>query len=235
MSQGTPRQAGSKKPGHQLELTSGGAMLKPLLALLAFQALVGGAALIRFDALSQAERVQFAAEGGPIEELTAVLFAVGALLGVIRVVYSGPRVLLNWLWPTAAMMALFDETSFAERHLGWTMPKLYGVKLDAFHDVIDVVYHFLHDHFLKQDLLLGVGLLAVCFVTLSASQRVRLMKLLRSSAPLRFALLGAAWLIPSTAIDLWLIENNDWTIFIEELCECEAAIALLVANLVIMA
>ena len=215
-----------------------GARRVRLVALLRLQMFLFGTSLLGL-VLLPAWRHGLIREGGALETVSAGLFGAAAITGIVCIVRSSIRSIADFAWPLLALIGLYDETSFAEQVLGLESPRIYGVKVDAFHDFLDVGRAVLKAQFHGEKILAGVfvillalGICQAVFV-LVWKHREACTRLVRSYPPIRFLACALVWLVPSFVVDLALVENTDLAIFIEELCETEAALALLFANLAI--
>ncbi|MEC7583275.1 MAG: hypothetical protein VYE77_03075 [Planctomycetota bacterium] len=177
-------------------------------------------------------------EGGVLETAGAALFAAAAISGFVWFACNPRRRFVDLIWPMLAVLGFYDETSFGERVLGQDAAHIYGVKIDAVHDFEDVLKAMLGAHFHGEKILAGVfvALVAVGTLVLTVTVlwklRAGCARVLRDCVSLRYFLCAIAWMVPAVAIDMNLIPNTPLLICIEELCEVEAALSLLFANLV---
>ena len=177
-------------------------------------------------------------EDGVLETAAAALFGAAAISGFVWFFCNPRRRFTDLIWPLLAVLGFYDETSFGERVLGQEAVQIYGVKIDAVHDFEDVLKAMLGAHFHGEKILAGVFVALVALGTLVLTVtvlwkfRAGCARVLRDCVSLRYFLCAIAWLVPAAAIDMNLIPNTPLLICIEELCEAEAALSLLVANLV---
>ncbi|MFM2402476.1 MAG: hypothetical protein RL223_356 [Pseudomonadota bacterium] len=105
------------------------------IALLALT-LAAGLALARLDPQQLADWGQ---EDGPIETLTAAVFALAALRAACCLPRQRPLPPMIVPLGGFALVCALDELSWGERLFGLRMPQLGGVQIDAVHDLVDLV------------------------------------------------------------------------------------------------
>ncbi len=106
------------------------------------------------------------AEDGLIENLSVIALSTGVLFGLYASFESSRGSRLPALIVAAfAFFCLMEEISYGERILGWSMPVVRDIKLDAAHDLVPLVHHTLRDIGVSnvQIALFGTGLVVSLF------------------------------------------------------------------------
>lgn len=182
--------------------------------------------------LVPALRDAFSREDQFMENLTTILFLETFLVGIYTVIKlsNKPRRKLYLAIPVVGLASFLSELSFGERIFYFDAPEINGVKIDAVHDLLSVVY-FSWFHMPNRE---GVAL-AVAFIfaaILFWNRRYfafnNLHNISKNYIPSKFVvaaiLFGSAGLI----IDLEIV-HHDFLFFLEELFEMNASLALLFA------
>lgn len=178
-------------------------------------------------------RSSFVDEDRFLENFTAFLFLGSFLVGVILA--FGTQARRHWaihgLVPLAGLMGLADELSFGERLLRIDMPIVLGLKLDGFHDLVELGR--------RVGLLGGAGViiifvLVVVGALLIAWRSKRLGGIVKCVTEARwslgFLMVAAGCILAAMLIDLRLGDASvfyRFFRFLEELLEANAALALL--------
>jgi hypothetical protein len=185
-------------------------------------------------------RQRFITEDDVLENVTAALLFVGFLLGLGLVLVARRRQTnyskAQFAVPLLCVLGFLDEISFGERIFDLEMPYVYSVKLDAIHDVAMIMYRVLEDHV---GFGMTVGMLAafiLVLVAIAAMYRRRftpITETMRRYPTLVFVLLSITFAVCALMLDLVLdsVGGPRFVIFIEEMLELNAALALLFAAL----
>ncbi len=183
-------------------------------------------------------RKAFVLEDRFMENLT-VLWGVIALvvsLFLILKMKSGQPRKLYILIPILSLMDVLDELGFGERFFHLEMPVVLGEKIDAFHDFITLFYHLVKEteaFWCKSLLLGGFFLVAAVLIYISRKYLRQIPHLFRTDAAYRFVFCSVAFLLLSGFLDFDIIYRQ-FAVFIEELLEMNAALALLFAAFAIV-
>jgi hypothetical protein len=175
-----------------------------------------------------------------LENLTASVFAMAAVIGLIMAIFhwrgNGWHAWLTLLVPFLAGLAALDEISFGKHEYLLTVPflKVYAFKIDGVHDLVLLAWSILETDKPLYLVAYGIVLLAAGaaawvlwrrFVTGSPNS------CLRELGPrtwVRFLLVAVGLVCVALALDLDLVEVRV-LIFVEELLEFNAAVALIFA------
>ena len=172
------------------------------------------------------------AEDEVVENLSALLFLLGAGLGVLRLWGSRTRSLAYWGIPLLALVGFLDEMSFGERMFGLSMPVVLGVKIDAVHDLFYVFYNIVGGQVGRRGFILLGVVLATLVAAVGWRRRATLTSALRRHSPLLFVLIATVMVFAALVIDLDFVRHR-FLILIEELLELNAGLALVFAALAI--
>ncbi len=104
------------------------------------------------------------------------------------------------------------------------MPKMYGVKIDAVHDMFYLVYKIYGNAFLY------LFLVAFCILMLSTVRKCRIKRMFEKDPRWRFLPFFVGFGLIALIIDLEIVTHH-FLFYIEELFEMNAALALLFATL----
>ena len=166
------------------------------------------------------------AEGQLIEVLALVFYAIGFIWGV-RALLRLPKP-NRWRYlaiPILSFFGFWDELSFTESVLRIPAMRIYGVRFDAFHDVIEIAYIVGQEH---RWILHGlVGLIIGCLVLIGLKHR-QIWRFLVSYPAYQFVAIAALLLIIPTTIDVMFPLNAALNHF-EGLLETSAALAFVFA------
>ena len=180
-----------------------------------------------------------------MESVTVVLYLSSFLLGiwfVRRVKKTGIGAAFMAL-PLIAMIGLLDEISFGERLLGISMPYIYGVKIDAVHDFLNVGYTISQerwdsDHWwhLFNSLWYVSFLFPLSFFVLLTTTHKRVnspstITRLKKSLSCRFVILYLAFAFAAQLFDLRIFGSGTFAIFADEMLEVNGVLALVFASL----
>ncbi len=182
-------------------------------------------------------RTSFVAEDQFTESVTAVLFFSSFLLGLILIVKlkrkSYRKVYL--VIPLLGLVGFLDELSFGQRMFNLTMPKIYGVEIDAVHDFAELAYKVFINHstYVLAVSALGVFCIVLFLIILKHHKYLdRIPDVIKRYPPFVFVLSFIAFIFIALIYDLHtLIPRRGFFLFIfEELSELNAALALLFAS-----
>ncbi len=171
-------------------------------------------------------RQSFLSEDQFIENLTAALFFSAFLLGGISIARSKEkhhRVAYGAI-PLMGLVGFLEELSYGERLFNINMPKMYGVKIDAVHDIFYLVYKVYCNAFLY------LFLVAFCILILSIVRKCRIKRMFEKYPRWRFLPFFVGFGLIALIIDLEIVTHH-FLLYIEELFEMNAALALLFATL----
>ncbi len=129
------------------------------------------------------------------------------------------------------LLGFLDEMSFGERVIEFSAPRLYGVEIDAAHDLFRVAYRLLTDFRYYHPVLayLAAGAGAVVLAMLAYRYRSRLLRAASNayrSPPCVIALLFVILVFLALVADLHILRSQ-LPIMLEEVFEMNAAVALL--------
>lgn len=199
---------------------------------------IAGATFLGFTAAYiavPAARPHLILEDDFLESLEALTFGAAALVGVVTCVRRKAS-RFHLLIPFCALLAMLDELSWGDRWLKYPLPTLRNLPIDGVHDAFLVTYDVFETH--KGKVLVAYALAAVLGLAVLAWAlrpggwlRVKLRALFQHE-PARYFAVAVVLIVISEILDLDLIEN-DALVFLEELFEFQAALALLFAGLAI--
>lgn len=173
-------------------------------------------------------------EDGVVESLGAGAFLAAAVVGAVGLVRGGRLRRARSLLAGFCALGFLDELSWGERALGVRMPEAAGVKLDALHDLGDL----LQKSFARWPLEVAVAAIALSAllapaIRLGWRRRYRLAEAIGWSGigptTRRLLALAAALLIAAALIDLAHIPYLAATA-LEEMLETNAAFACVSAQ-----
>ena len=176
-----------------------------------------------------------------LENLTASTFAMAAVIGLIMAIFhwrgNGRYAWLTLLVPFLAGLAALDEISFGKREYLLTVPslKVYAFRIDGVHDLVLLAWSILETD--KPLYLAAYGIILLTsgvvawilwrrFVTGSPKSCLRE---LDPRTWVRFLLVAVCLVCVALVLDLDLVEVR-LLIFVEELLEFNAAVALIFAG-----
>lgn len=172
-----------------------------------------------------------------IENVSVILFLAGFVLGLILLarVKRGKNFIMLIIISFFGMIGFLDELSFGERIFDLSMPELYGVKIDAIHDLL-----FLCCKIIKQKLDITWTLLlcfsAGSFIVISAiiftfrNKLVNFGMEIERYPPYILMIFFGCLILAALIIDLDVIQADIFYLF-EELFELNAAVSLIFSAL----
>lgn len=187
-------------------------------------------------------RSQMTEEDRFLEILTALVFAVGFLVGIVAFARRRGAPAFYLIMPACSLLGLLDEVGFGHRLFDFELPRLRHFEIDGVHDLFLVIYDvFVTDNPFYLTCYVVIPLLALAggiwLVRSRPRWRSRLSRIpatLRRHPPLPYFALAVVLLFVALTIDLDLIET-EWLLFLEELLELNVAVALLFGGLAIAA
>lgn len=173
-------------------------------------------------------------EDNLLELLSAGLFLVTVAAGIhlVRRLQDRYDKKVYLVIPLLGLIGFLEEMSFGERLFHFEVPVMYGVRIDAVHDLINVLYAVAKTETAPVWLIfLGVGLgFFIVYVLIAYhlyDYRV-LARILNRYPPLGFVGLCGGLLVVAVLIDLEAVPYH-FLNFVEELFETMAALALVFA------
>lgn len=206
-------------------------------AAVALLLLANGALVVLHDVLAPQWRRALFGEDRLVESTTALLFLLAFAVGAFRWMTTRGRRQYLVALPLFSVVSLFgflDEISFGTRLFGWVAPPMKGGgEFDGLHDTVMLAYRIAAEHGLVKTVFfscIAVVMLALWAVWRSAKLRALARRIARDRA---YRWLVVAILLISTAmiidLDIGLLRRLGP---LEELCEMNGALALLLAVLV---
>ena len=176
-----------------------------------------------------------------LENLTASTFAMAAVIGLIMAIFhwrgNGRHAWLTLIVPFLAGLAALDEISFGKREYLLTVPslKVYAFRIDGVHDLVLLAWSILETDKPLYLTAYGIALLVAGVVAWILWRRLAIgspKSRLRELDPrtwVRFLLISGCLVCVALLLDLDLVEVR-FLIFVEELLEFNAAVALIFAS-----
>lgn len=201
--------------------------------------------------LIPALRSPLVAEDQFLENLTAILFFDGFVLGLFflaQVKNKKYRSIFSFI-PLVSLLGFLDEISFGQRLFSIKMPVIGGTRIDAIHDFNSVaksqVSQLLHVLSIKFPdiyplLVSGIKMSAVVLVIAGifalTQKRKKIIassqKLFQKYPPFRLILFASSFGLIAQLIDLEFFEHH-FLVFIEELFEMNLALSMLFSSFAI--
>lgn len=187
--------------------------------------------------LLQGHRSLLTEEDQLIENLSAVLFLGSGLLGLWLLLRSTGQRKIYLLVTALGLIGFLDELSFGERIFGFSMPSVAGVKIDGVHDLVRLPLRPLRQLLLASSSATAVAVLvilviaAVLLIT-AVSHRERLRVWAGSimvHPPYLAWSIFATLIVVAILLDERIIRFRN-LVFLEELLEMNAALALLLVS-----
>jgi hypothetical protein len=180
-----------------------------------------------------------------LENLTTILFFESFLISLFAVtrLQNKFRKKLYVAIPLVGLIGFLDELSFGERLFDFTPPTANGIRVDAAHDLLSVVYKYwsympkrgnylLFACVLFSALLLGfVAFRYKKYLTFNYLQNL-FNNLSSKYAPTRFLFASVLFVSLALIIDLEII-HHDFVFFLEELFEMNSGLSLMLASFAI--
>jgi hypothetical protein len=200
-------------------------------------ALAGGVPLLCAAYALPDSRRSLSFEGGVLETASVAVYLVAfaaALLAATRR-KTPSAVPFAWVVPVLAVVAIAEELSWGEDLFGWRMPVVYGIEIEALNDLLDLAVELLADAGGVVALVLGSAVLgAVLYVLGRHGSALRgAPSLVREHLPLTFV---AVWtvLVPLSIAADKATDLSPHMIFLEEVIDLYAALALMFAGLALL-
>jgi len=173
-----------------------------------------------------------------IENLTVVLFFGSFLLSLILIAkLEGKSYRRAYLViPLICFIGFLDELSFGERIFNIKMPVIYGEKIDSVHDFASVAYRGIENNwnwFLFISVLVASSIAILLVILKYHKYFHRIPDIFKRYPLFRFVLISVGFMFIAALMDLEIISiggHGRFSVFIEELCEMNAALALLFAS-----
>lgn len=192
---------------------------------------VTGALVVSANLWIPATRPYLAHEGGIVENLSAVFYLFGFLVGAwaCRDALRGPSMRRYLAVPVLSALSFFDE--IGDGIFSDPPPHVYGVKVTSLHEFAHVAVKLWRDASgsLQVASLLGIAVLGAAFAWRFGP---RLLVLVRSERAYRFVVVWFSVAAVALVLDA---DKGDALTFYEEWLEMNAALALLFAAAVIPA
>ncbi len=186
-------------------------------------------------------RVEFVGEDRSLENLTVGLYGLAVLTAVVAMVRRRFRgVAAAAIVGFAATLGAMEELSWGERYFELEAPMLFGVKIDALHDLLHAAIKrtkvLVTSSSLAQVGVAAVGLTALAVLIRSRQALLRLGRAIAQHPAGKFVLITAALGVFALFLDLVndVQKNHDLPLqgpvqLGEELCESLAALSLVFA------
>jgi len=186
-------------------------------------------------------RLSFLREDQFMENLTAVLFFSSFLFGIGSLARPKEKKyrMAYIAIPLVGLIGFLDELSYGERIFYFTAPEIFGVDIDAFHDVVNLIFKILTD---SGSYLLYVSVFAFCTALFLIGLKYRrffdrVQEILKAYPAYGFVLISMGFIFVAITIDLFdpSIDRHQVfsPVFLEELFEMNAAFAFLFASFTI--
>jgi|GEM_PF-5022104 len=194
-------------------------------------------------------RASFTQEDRFLENLATILFFLTALLGLFFVwkVRKKAAWKIYSLIPALGLISFLEEVSFGERLFKFKPPEVNGAEVDGIHDMLGLAKGAFVDFLYRAmpqiqgnaaarlsikiaGLLLVVSLLAIgCLIF--KRYIVHAQQFVEKYPPFKFVVFAVVFVVIASFIDI--ASEAETAIFIEEICEMNAALALLYATFAI--